>query len=220
MTKLRTPEEILAEHTICQPTRGMRNTILASNPKAAIRDPKAAIRDAQREAWLAGFKKGVSCGGRWESVGSIYAQPYENYIPDELRGEPTKGAKQKPKEKTMSDIENLSIKEARDLIAKAGEVAKVMGGEAPKSSGPLEQKRVVLVVDRGWIFAGDQSRTEDGHVRLSNAVHVFRWKSIGFAGMVQDWRNDKVELRPCADVEVPEGCVIFRVPVDAGWGLK
>ena len=33
--------------------------------------------------------------------------------------------------------------------------------------------RAVVVVDRGWIFAGDVTR-ENGRIKLSRAVHVFR----------------------------------------------
>jgi len=38
--------------------------------------------------------------------------------------------------------------------------------------------RHVVVVDRGWIFAGDMTR-ENGRIRLERAVHVFRWSGIG-----------------------------------------
>ena len=83
-----------------------------------------------------------------------------------------------------------------------------------------ETNRAVLVVDRGWIFAGDLSETEDGYVRLERAVHVFRWESIGFAKMLVDWESNKVDLRPCEPVEVPSDSIIFRVPVASDWGLK
>lgn len=81
--------------------------------------------------------------------------------------------------------------------------------------------RAVVVVDRGWIFAGDLGKTADGYVQLTNAVHVFRWEQIGFAKMLEEWRSDKVDLRRIAEpVEVPADAVIFRVPVAADWGLK
>lgn len=35
--------------------------------------------------------------------------------------------------------------------------------------------RAVVVVDRGWIFAGDVTR-ENGRIRLARAVHVFSWE--------------------------------------------
>jgi hypothetical protein len=75
--------------------------------------------------------------------------------------------------------------------------------------------RAVVVVDRGWIFAGDVTR-EGGRIRISRAVHVFKWESIGFAKMVE---TQKADLRPIADVDMPEGAEIFCVPVHDQWGL-
>jgi hypothetical protein len=75
--------------------------------------------------------------------------------------------------------------------------------------------RAVVVVDRGWIFAGDVTR-EDGRIRLSRAVHVFSWQSIGFAKMVE---TEQADLRPIADVDMPAGAEIFCVPVSDNWGL-
>ena len=75
--------------------------------------------------------------------------------------------------------------------------------------------RAVVVVDRGWIFAGDVTR-EDGRIKLSRAVHVFKWESIGFAKMVE---TEKADLRPIADVDMPAGAEIFCVPVSDNWGI-
>ena len=76
--------------------------------------------------------------------------------------------------------------------------------------------RAVVVVDRGWIFAGDVTR-ENGRIRLSRALHVFKWESIGFAKMTETANAD---LRPIADVDIPAGAEIFCVPVSENWGLK
>ena len=78
--------------------------------------------------------------------------------------------------------------------------------------------RAVVVVDRGWIFAGDVTR-ENGRIRLSRALHVFKWENIGFAGMVDNPKKAKADLRPVADVDMPDGAEIFCVPVADGWGL-
>ena len=78
--------------------------------------------------------------------------------------------------------------------------------------------RAVVVVDRGWIFAGDVKR-ENGRIRLSNALHVFKWESQGFSGMVEDPKKAKADLRKIADVDIPEGAEVFCVPVADGWGL-
>ena len=76
--------------------------------------------------------------------------------------------------------------------------------------------RAVVVVDRGWIFAGDVTR-ENGRIRLSRCVWVFRWETIGFSGVISN--PEQADLRPMADVDIPEGAEIFCVPVSDDWGL-
>jgi hypothetical protein len=79
--------------------------------------------------------------------------------------------------------------------------------------------RAVVVIDRGWIFAGDVTQ-EDNHLVLNNAVWVFRWSEVGFDGVIADPSDSRVELRKMTQpVEVPAGSVIFKVPVNDGWGL-
>lgn len=111
------------------------------------------------------------------------------------------------------NTDDLTIGEAKQLAA-------MFGGAPAKAPAKVERKRVVLVIDRGWIFAGDQSVTSDGYIRLENAVHVFRWESVGFAKMLTEWKSDKVDTRACEPVELPQDAVIFRVPVADGWGIK
>jgi hypothetical protein len=79
--------------------------------------------------------------------------------------------------------------------------------------------RAVVVVDRGWIFAGDMVR-EDGRIKLTRAVHVFRWESIGFDGMIANPKSDKVTLKQMPNgVDIPVGAEVFCVPVAVDWGL-
>ena len=86
---------------------------------------------------------------------------------------------------------------------------------------PLEPTgtRAVVVVDRGWIFAGDVRR-ENGRIYLTRAVHVFRWDSIGFDGMIANPKSSKVTLKVMPNtVEMPAGAEIYSVPVCDDWGL-
>jgi len=76
--------------------------------------------------------------------------------------------------------------------------------------------RAVIVVDRGWIFAGDITR-ENGRIQLTRAVWVFRWEFCGFAKVIEDPSN--ADIRSMADVDVPAGAEIFCVPVSDNWGL-
>jgi hypothetical protein len=80
--------------------------------------------------------------------------------------------------------------------------------------------RAVVVVDRGWIFAGDVTEA-DGRIRLSRVVWVFRWESIGFDGVIANPKSSKVTLKPMQhDVDLPADTELFRVPVDQNWGIK
>lgn len=85
-------------------------------------------------------------------------------------------------------------------------------------SQPILGNRAVVVVDRGWIFAGDVIR-ENGRIKLYRAIHVFRWESIGFDGMIQNPKSNKVTLKPLADVDMPESSEIFCIPVKDDWGM-
>ncbi len=99
------------------------------------------------------------------------------------------------------------------------EKVEINGVEYVRADARPTGTRAVVVVDRGWIFAGDVHR-ENGRIRLTRAVWVFRWESIGFDGMVADPASEKVTMRPMPNgVDIPEGAEIFMVPVDDSWGL-
>lgn len=87
---------------------------------------------------------------------------------------------------------------------------------ADQVTKPVVGNRHIVVVDRGWIFAGDLVR-ENKRIKLSRALHVFKWESIGFAKMVE---TAKADLRQIADVDIPEDAEIFCIPVSESWGIK
>ena len=77
-------------------------------------------------------------------------------------------------------------------------------------------KRAIVVVDRGWIFAGDVSE-DNGRIILTNAVHVFSWQG-GFALLTESVKKSKADLRSLkTNPNIPEGCEIFRIPVADDW---
>ena len=76
--------------------------------------------------------------------------------------------------------------------------------------------RAVIVVDRGWIFAGDVERRDD-RIFLKRCVWVFLWREIGFNGVIKDPKQ--ADIRPMADIEIPAMSEIFLVPVDDDWGM-
>lgn len=81
-------------------------------------------------------------------------------------------------------------------------------------------KRHVVVVDRGWIFAGDREVREDGTIVLTQAFQVLKWSKNGFAGLCADpTAAGATLLKMEQPVEIPQDSEIFRVPVGDAWGL-
>jgi hypothetical protein len=84
---------------------------------------------------------------------------------------------------------------------------------------PIPGKRYVLVLDRGWIVAGDVTEA-NGRIKVTRAIHVRSWDSIGFDGMIAAPKGGKVTLRPLPNgFDVPADSELFRVPVADDWGV-
>ncbi len=79
--------------------------------------------------------------------------------------------------------------------------------------------RSVFVIDRGFIYAGDWSLSNERYT-LINAVNLRRYESIGFEGVLADPKSSKATIVPIPyPVIVPVGSVLFMIPVPQGWGL-
>lgn len=89
----------------------------------------------------------------------------------------------------------------------------------PQPTAAVIGSRIVLVGDRGWIFAGDASATANNEVQLDRAVGVRRWEGVGFNGMIADPTKKVVLEKMTSPVIFPQGSVIFKVPVPSTWGL-
>jgi len=76
--------------------------------------------------------------------------------------------------------------------------------------------RAVVVVDRGWIFAGDVTRS-NGRITITRAVWLFKWESVGFAAIITN--PAKADIRKIDDIDMPEGAEVFCIPVKDDWGL-
>ena len=84
--------------------------------------------------------------------------------------------------------------------------------------------RNIVVVDRGWIFAGDvefvafNDATQE--LVLNNAVWLFKWESIGFDGVIKNPKSSQVTICKMDNpVVIPQQSVVFKVPVSSRWGL-
>ena len=111
----------------------------------------------------------------------------------------------------MSHPENL-ISHPKTIALDGTQYIRADSVPESKPSG----NRAVVVIDRGWIYAGDVTR-EHGRIRLDRCVWVFRWESCGFGAVIDD--PSKADIRKHAAIELPEGAEIFSVPVHDQWGL-
>ena len=83
----------------------------------------------------------------------------------------------------------------------------------------VEPKRCVVMVDKGWAFAGDITR-ENGRILLTRAIWIFKWTCIGFDGMIKNPKSENVTLRTMDKVvSIPEHSELFSVHVEDDWGL-
>jgi hypothetical protein len=79
--------------------------------------------------------------------------------------------------------------------------------------------RAVLVLDRGWIVAGD-CEDKDGRIIVTRALHVRSWSEIGFDGMIANPKHSKVVLKPMPNgFDCPSDAELFRVHVQDDWGM-
>lgn len=85
-------------------------------------------------------------------------------------------------------------------------------------SKPISGSRAVVVVDRGWIFAGDVTRA-NGRIKLTRAVHVRSWEGVGFDGMVANPGNKVTIKKLSTDVDMPAEAELFCCPVADNWGI-
>ena len=85
---------------------------------------------------------------------------------------------------------------------------------------PKPGKRHVVVIDRGWIVAGDVE-DKDGRLIITRAVHLVRWRKIGFAGCLEVSESDNMDIQAVPrGANVPSGAELARFPVADDWGMS
>jgi len=78
--------------------------------------------------------------------------------------------------------------------------------------------RHLVVLDRGWIFAGDMSYDEDTRVyTLSNCKNVRKWSKGGFGALSQGAKKAGATLDDSEPIKFKSSAMIFAVPIRGGW---
>ena len=119
------------------------------------------------------------------------------------------------------NIDELTLGQIKEIRALDLGRAEPEGNYAVRADGStltgVYAGRCVVVIDRGWIFAGNVTDLSNGRIRIEDVIWVYRWEKIGFNGVLAN--PEKAELRPITNsVDLPKGTEIFRIPVHETWG--
>jgi hypothetical protein len=77
--------------------------------------------------------------------------------------------------------------------------------------------RHIVVLDRGWIFAGNLSKDEHHVYTLTDAVNVRKWDSGGFGALSKSATAAGATLDKCATLRFHETAMMFAVPISSDW---
>ncbi len=77
--------------------------------------------------------------------------------------------------------------------------------------------RHLVVLDRGWIFAGNLSMDEHGVYTITNCKNVRKWASGGWGGLSLSAKDSGAVLDDCAPVKFEASARLFVTPIGEGW---
>lgn len=79
-------------------------------------------------------------------------------------------------------------------------------------------ERYLIVLDTGWIFAGNILE-QDNRVELHNAIMLVNWNKCSFNEIISNPNKSNVTLQKVSSViDFPKESEIFRVPIPHNWG--
>lgn len=123
----------------------------------------------------------------------------------------------------MSDIDTLTIGEARATIQRGKELETLMTGQAPlkAASNPVNYTAPqIVILDRGFVFVGDVSVEGDWLV-IRNAKNVRRWgTSKGLGELAKEGPKTETKLDPAGTVRAPMRAVIGLLECEASSWTK
>jgi len=90
--------------------------------------------------------------------------------------------------------------------------------EAAKQCEAAKGTRHLVVLDRGFIFAGNLAYNDkDDWYTLTSVVNVRKWKKNGFGGLVKSAKDAEATLDPCGTIKFKNSALIFVAPISKDW---
>ena len=98
----------------------------------------------------------------------------------------------------------------RDDVKKAIEVIEKATANCAKGD------RHLIVLDRGWIFAGDMSLKDDVYT-VTNCQNIRKWGKGGFGALSRSAALSGATLDACESIRFKASALIFAVPIAEDW---
>jgi hypothetical protein len=99
---------------------------------------------------------------------------------------------------------------------KKSEMLRNLADEIDSCEKVMGDKRIV-VLDRGWIFAGNLSKDDGDIFTLTDAVNIRKWEKGGFGAVSLGAKSAGCTLDKCASLRFHSNAMIFNCPISEGW---
>lgn len=109
------------------------------------------------------------------------------------------------------DIENLTIKELREVARIAGALNGSPCAAPSTKIGPVKK---IVVLQRGWVAVGDYYQDGD-ECRLANAKVIRQWGTTKGLGELIEGPTSKTVLDPCGTLDFHRLTVVTNMAVNA-----
>ena len=125
----------------------------------------------------------------------------------------------------MSDIDTLTIGQAREAIERGKEIEKIIGdAQSPSAcknkSGQTFSAPQIVILDRGFVYVGDVTIDADW-VTILNARNVRRWgTSKGLGELAKRGPLKDSIIDPAGTVRVPMRALIGLIECEASPWVK
>ena len=124
----------------------------------------------------------------------------------------------------MSDIDTLTIGQAREAITRGKEIEKILGGsECAKATSPCnatDHGLQIIILDRGYVYVGNVS-IDDNWVLITTARNVRRWGTTkGLGELAANGPLKDSIIDPVGTVRAPLRALIGLIECEASKWTK
>jgi hypothetical protein len=124
----------------------------------------------------------------------------------------------------MSDIDTLTIGEAREAVQRGKEIEKILGSkECSKpspSNGSTDNGLQIIILDRGYVYVGNVS-IDDNWVLITTARNVRRWGTTkGLGELAANGPLKDSIIDPVGTVRAPLRALIGLIECEASKWTK